>query len=61
MRRLKVRFRVRSLMLVVALVGAIAWSGYNAVRRFLERVAAKYERAANTPWLRVEADPPPPA
>jgi hypothetical protein len=48
-------------MLVVALVGAIAWSGYNAVRRFLERVAAKYERAANTPWLRVEADPPPPA
>ncbi len=31
-----------------------------AVRRFLERVAAKYERAANMPWLRVEADPPPP-
>jgi hypothetical protein len=30
-----------------------------AVRRFLERVAAKYERAANMPWLRVEADPPP--
>jgi hypothetical protein len=33
---------------------------HHAVRRFLERVAAKYERAANMPWLRVEADPPPP-
>ncbi len=145
MRRLNVRFRVRSLMVVVALVAAIAWSGvmywrrgqlldlsrhfrqlstkyaelestqvdsvgdvlrlerevaatappaagsdsgtrwlyrehvselrskltrarerldvydrHRAVRRFLERVAAKYERAANMPWLRVEADPPPP-
>ncbi len=33
---------------------------YGAVRRYLDRLVRKYEDAANRPWMRVEADSPPP-
>jgi hypothetical protein len=33
---------------------------YGAIRRYFERLSARYEAAANTPWLNIEADLPPP-